>query len=395
MINSTKKIELINICLHKFNQMLHQNMSDTKDFEHFNAANEDLFKNIKSVENIKPYNELMTITIPQIACKFYENRLVCVDLTGREYYEYAEYSGTWKDIFQYYEFKNHRWTKVDTFITEDLIIDNIINILRAYFTKNMTTNDNSSYLKSYFVPKIISELKMISNKIILLSNIRKRIHKGSDFLIKLDLDPNLICFDNGVYDIKKGILRDGVPTDYVSMSIGYDWIEYKDDRGNKESILRCVQNHSKNIQILKSVLNGIYDKNINCCIRDEETKQMLESILGDYVMTTTINILPEKKHKYDTTQLYYTREMQGKRLLIIDAKNNPEQSLFSSRMMKLTGNDEVVQKPLYGHPFMYTKMFKTILLCGNDENSSTTKLEKIKIDNSVDRSLMVWLALRK
>ena len=44
------------------------------------------------------------------------------------------------------------------------------------------------------------------------------------FLDNLDNNSNLICFNNGVYDLERGTFRNGVPTDYVTLSTGYDYL---------------------------------------------------------------------------------------------------------------------------------------------------------------------------
>ena len=43
---------------------------------------------------------------------------------------------------------------------------------------------------------------------------------------KLDANPRLIGFENGVYDLESDEFREGRPEDYVSLSTGINYIEY-------------------------------------------------------------------------------------------------------------------------------------------------------------------------
>ena len=50
----------------------------------------------------------------------------------------------------------------------------------------------------------------------------KELFYDKDFLNKLDNNPNLLGFNNWIYDIEKSIFRPPAFDDYVTMSCGYD-----------------------------------------------------------------------------------------------------------------------------------------------------------------------------
>ena len=60
------------------------------------------------------------------------------------------------------------------------------------------------------------------------------IFYDKDFEEKLDSNPDLLGFENGVYDFKMMIFRDGRPEDYISMSTNIDYID--DDDQDIETI---------------------------------------------------------------------------------------------------------------------------------------------------------------
>ena len=50
------------------------------------------------------------------------------------------------------------------------------------------------------------------------------LQEDPTFLDKLDNNPNILCFNNGVYDLERSTFRNGVPTDYVTLSTGYEFL---------------------------------------------------------------------------------------------------------------------------------------------------------------------------
>ena len=53
---------------------------------------------------------------------------------------------------------------------------------------------------------------------------------------KLDANPKLLGFENGVYDLDNDEFREGRPEDYVSLSAGINYIEYDVDNPYIEEI---------------------------------------------------------------------------------------------------------------------------------------------------------------
>lgn len=49
------------------------------------------------------------------------------------------------------------------------------------------------------------------------------------FFPKLNENRSIIGFNNGVFNLDTGEFRAGIPEDYITMTVGYDWIEYNDN----------------------------------------------------------------------------------------------------------------------------------------------------------------------
>ena len=61
------------------------------------------------------------------------------------------------------------------------------------------------------------------------------------FIKKLDLNENLIGFDNGVYDLQNKYFRNGRPSDYISISTNKDYIPYDDNNPIFKEIIKFIE----------------------------------------------------------------------------------------------------------------------------------------------------------
>lgn len=130
----------------------------------------------------------------------------------------------------WYEFKNHRWIKIDN---KDLLINLISNELTSESDKNQTAYISHIIKQlndSHFKYKIINECASIAYDLNFLKNLDENVH--------------LVCFENGIYDLKTNNFREGRPDDYVSLCTGYDYIEYD----KKDKICNDIKKFMKKIQ---------------------------------------------------------------------------------------------------------------------------------------------------
>lgn len=151
----------------------------------------------------------------------------------------------------WYKFDNHRWIKIDgtselsKIISVELTEEFTKYQIRAYdLAKEASGYEKEKYCNSgslYF--KIIEKFNISGFKQGVISECANIMY-DPNFPKNLDKNNYLICFDNGVYDLHAGIFRDGYPDDYISTSVGYDYIEY--DENNK--ITKSIMNFFKKIQ---------------------------------------------------------------------------------------------------------------------------------------------------
>ncbi|CAH6421833.1 D5 DNA Primase [uncultured virus] len=133
----------------------------------------------------------------------------------------------------WYEFQKHRWRSIEsghtlhTKISEELTTE-FAHLGSSLYAKGAAAEgqERDGLLKrAEKVNKIILSLKKSGFKRSVLEE-SARLFFDQNFEELLDSNPNLIGFDNGIYDLKIGAFREGTPDDYVTYTVGYDYVEY-------------------------------------------------------------------------------------------------------------------------------------------------------------------------
>jgi len=158
--------------------------------------------------------------IAKVLFSEYGNDFVCASIAGK----------TW------FQFRDHRWEEIEegVFLREKIseeIVLRYSTIGSDLFMKIAGIQDKgeeamfNARLKQ--VQKIINNLKSSPYK----SNIMKEsmeVFYDRRFKQKLDQNPYIIGFKNGVYDLKLNEFRDGRPEDFVNKTMPINYIEYNE-----------------------------------------------------------------------------------------------------------------------------------------------------------------------
>jgi len=319
----------------------------------------------------------------------------------------GQYACTDIEKQEWYEFKEHRWHRSQKANSlYERISSDIANKITCAMSEVHRLNKIKEEEKSKIIPteqefrtsvmrnskSLIDKLKDVPYK----ENIMKACrHKFFDpkFKEKLNSNMHLICFNNGVYNLNKDELgfRDGVPEDYISFSVGYDYIERPDT-----NILKQIHDFFKSCLPIDAVRKYVL-RFISSCLdgtsKDQKfpfwigtggngksvTINMCQYAFGDYYSNMSIAYLTKPREGSSNASPDLADKV-GKRIITFQeaAKN---QKIQGDKLKELCGNDTISARALYQEQMYFKPQAKYIL--------ATNKLPELDIDGGLRRRLRV------
>ena len=284
------------------------------------------------------------------------------------------------DVDTWYEFKNHRWIKKkgDNISFKRDVLKQIKTMLMQILEHYKDDKKASSYIKKQ-IKNIGDDVasKKIMNKITeefsySCSDIDSNPEEG-EFYKKLDKNPYLLGFTNGVYDLKKFEFRDGKPEDFVSMTVGYPYAnKYSKQIKDIEKFFKQIQPDKEQrefvLTYLSSCLLGIQKDEIYIIFtgatRNGKTTcmELLNLTLGDEyfgTIPTTFLTRPCSDAGKATPEIVALE----KKRVVVTSENEANDKLNTGHVKKITGGDKMDGRQLYsGEMVNFKPQFKLISL---------------------------------
>jgi len=323
-------------------------------------------------------------TIADIIHRTYRHNIVCADSK--------------KNIW--YKFENHRWHRFEhnIFLSKILsdnfdIFDKLFDYVDDIGTNEIKDINDEDTIKTIKRKNANDKRNMLTILDILIDKLKDTTYKDKilkeckvkffvdKFEEMLDTKTNLLCFENGIFDLDKYIFRDGIPEDYLTLStkLNYDLYDNKiyDKIHDKQyteiwdflnSIFPDKEIRDYTLKTIASCLDG-YNKNQELYIwlgqgSNGKTafSNLLNKTLGDYIISSPIEMLtlPPNKAENASPQM---AKLVGKRIVIMSEPNvNGGETLQTGRMKIMTGNDKITARKLNEHPFEFTPQFRVMIL---------------------------------
>ena len=210
----------------------------------------------------------------------------------------------------WYQFRNHRWEEIEcgVFLREKIsscIASRFGKMGQEIWQKMANEEDkadeDSLKTKLKTIQKMYGNCKSAPFKNNVM-NEAMEVFYNRKFKDRLDQNPYIIGFQNGVYDLKLNIFRDGRPDDYVSKCLPINYRDY--DMGDKE--VEMVTDFLLKVFPDRSVRNYFLDMYSDIFVGGNTQKVVLFwTGEGDNGKSITQNILEEMlgelSIKFDTT----------------------------------------------------------------------------------------------
>lgn len=317
--------------------------------------------------------------VAQVLYQLYKDEFRCASIKNR----------TW------FHFKSHRWVEIDLGTTLRYNISRVLSKMYADKGDDLTRvlhekkpqNDEevSKFGRLRTIAGRYSELSTELKKTAMKQNVMKEVaeifyDEDKNFIEKLDKNPYLLCFTNGVYDFKEGIFRPGMPDDYISLSTNIPYIPF--DPTNQVHITRKQEVESFFHQLfpipelytymwehLASTLIGI-NKNQTFNIYNGVGRNgkstlidLMSAVLGEYICEIPITLVTQKRNAIGSASPEIAN-LKGKRYAIMNEPSKGER-LNDGIMKQLTGGDSLTGRALFKEPVTFKPAFK-LAVCTNN-----------------------------
>jgi len=311
--------------------------------------------------------------IAKVLYEVYKHRFVCVSIKGNDWYEY----------------KNHRWHKVDSGTTlrraiseqlRDLYNQKSGGSMGGIIDSGVETKENLEDLNKRRSMRVLSIATRLSD-----SNGKDRIMKEAKelfyddtFLNKMDTNPYLLCFKNGVIDFKEKIFRKGHPEDNISMCTNIDYVPID------------PKIHQKTVDEINDFMNKLFPEKELCdymwdhlasTLIGTSTNQtfnmyigigqngksvlvnLMEMVLGDYKGDVPLTLVTEKRGKVGglTPEIV---ELKGIRYAVMQEPSKGDK-INEGIMKALTSGKDRLQgrAPYMPQTITFLPQFKLVVTC--------------------------------
>jgi phage/plasmid-associated DNA primase len=267
-----------------------------------------------------------------------------------------------------YHFKEHIWN----YCNNDKILYNFLgNKLYRDLRRvlDATYTDIAEADQHAIISKHLLILRSWNKRSGIVSSIKAKIEVRSDIF---DLDPNLMGFANGVYDLNSGF-RDGKYDDYVSKATDYDYDDVSNE--SKEKLMSFINKimpvEDERDCLLRGLSSGLYGKTLqNMFIltgsggngKDSLVSKLYRDTIGrDLYEYSNTAILTEKR-KGDLCQGIAN---MNKKRAVVWSEPAKQSVLQGSVIKEITGVDQINARGLYSTNTCTRIMASTFLLCND------------------------------
>lgn len=294
----------------------------------------------------------------------YMNRFICA----------SPKHNTW------YEFKNHRWIKIqDAYTLKKEISEGFAHDYFEMLKKLLDKRNEASDFDKQEIQDKIERVTKITSKL-LDSSFKDKIMKESSTLFydcefeeKLDENVDLIGFNNGVFDLVNYEFREGRPDDWIALSTKVDYYPYNPKNPNSPKMLKFLREILPNDNVRQYFLLSLA-----MCVAGHNIQKLniatgsggngksilfnlVKLALGQYFITMPITVFTRKRGSAGTATPELAR-MKGARCACSSETDHDEQ-LSVGIMKELTGGDSIMVRNLFSDPIEVKPQLKFFMLC--------------------------------
>jgi P4 family phage/plasmid primase-like protien len=358
---------------------------------------------------------------------------------------HAIYQGTFKccNIPKklWYEYSDEKWSEIDSGTTlREALSKKISKIFYKKVVSAMkeaeSIEDDDEKKKKHSEIFKLSELAMNLNKTSWKQNIMREAQEvffDKAFLNKLDTNPDLLCFKNGVLDMENKIFRKGDPNDYISLSTNRNYVTFDPENEEhvriREEIIEFMRqlfpNKNLNKYMWEHLASTLRGKNRNQTFniytgtgRNGKSKlvTLMGMVLGDYKGSVPLTLITRERSSLGSVTPEVA-QLQGIRFAVMQEPSK-KTKLNEGPMKELVGEDPIQGRALYKDTVTFIPQFK-LVVCTNhlfditstddgtwrrirvcdfeskflDDPSDDPADKEFKVDRNIDSKFEEWVPI--
>ena len=314
--------------------------------------------------------------LASVVFNMYKDRFVCTSIKNKTWFEYSK----------------NRWHETDSGTNLRLALSKEMH--QIYFEKTCEITNSAHSLGDAGDPAREKMMKL-SQKITDICTLLKKTQSkqnimreacelfyDKDFMSKLDRNPYLLCFNNGVVDFKQKIFRKGQPDDFISKCTNIDYTAVKSPEIQKE-----ICDFMCKLFPVKELENYMWDHLASCLIgintnqtfhvykgSGRNGKSALTSLMsksmGTYKGTVPITLITGKRQGIGSTSSEVA-QLDGVRYAVMQEPSKGDK-INEGTMKELTGGTDPIQaRALFKDTVTFIPQFK-LVVCTNTDFEDTS-----------------------
>ena len=334
--------------------------------------------------------------VANVIHKYYGEEFICSGLKGNNWYYFSSNCGKWKRTEEGHELRRR-------------LSDDLVDIYQYYAGKYKALRGDDTDSEDYEKYdkfntncfSVVLRLKDGSYKDKIMKECKEKFY-DEEFIDKVNSKLNLLALDNCIIDLKyqvgdecKVMFREGIPSDYITISTGYGLpLEKKDlPIGLDEALSKILEKYDteeKNIADIDDFISKILPiedvreytlRFLSSCLSGEvpvhkfniwtgsggNGKSMLVKLmnntLGDYAKTMDVSYITKEKGGSSAA----SPEIELIKFARFVPMSEPEKqdSIFAGKLKHITGGDTMTSRGLFKETSEFKPQFKMMLMCND------------------------------
>ena len=315
--------------------------------------------------------ECLEYDLANVLYNIYKDQYVCVSIKNRIWYEY----------------RSHRWHECDSGtslrqrISTDMHKMYVQKVIESTRKMDQIEQANDDWDKSRKRTKKLCDTADLLKRTAWKRNIMTEAMElffDKDFYSKLDQNPYLMCFSNGVVDFQKKIHRKGQPDDYISKCTNIEYKPLSQVRGTKE--FKEVSDFMEQLFPKNPDLKGYMYQHLASCLLGTNQNQtfniykgmgsngksklveLMTKVMGEYKGTVPFALLTQKRSSIGSTSSEIV-QLMGVRYAVMQEPSKGDK-VNEGIMKEITGGDPIQGRALFKDTVTFVPQFK-LVVCTN------------------------------